>query len=150
MAQTQFCLLQWGIELTVTDQCHPVDLKTLALIHRELSPAAVQPWGSSRSCVPDKVDSFPTSGKEILTRFVQRDTGVRQRLLCLLLDDVLCFLVALYDRRVVRRREGIQLRKLGRFRTVPRAVNLGQDSIRRRGDDAGLGEASERGSRHQF
>jgi hypothetical protein len=41
---------------------------------------------------------------------LQRDTSVRQRLLGLLLDDVLGFLVALDDRRIVRRREGIQLR----------------------------------------
>src|SRR5215203_691753 len=46
-----------------------------------------------------------------------------------LFGDLLGLLIALDDRGVVRRQENIELRDLGRFRAVPRAVDFGQRSV---------------------
>jgi hypothetical protein len=59
-------------------------------------------------------------------------------------------LVALNHRRVIRGHQGIELRKLCRFRAFPRAVSLAQNCIRGRGDDAGLCEARKRRARGHF
>src|SRR5215813_3597377 len=61
-------------------------------------------------------------------------TGDHPLLPFLLLDHVLRFSVALDQRPVVRRHHGIQLRQLGGFGAVPRAVNFAQDGIGRGGD----------------
>jgi hypothetical protein len=64
--------------VTRFDQCALLDVKTLTLIHRELSPAAVRPWWFIELLRPDKVEFTPHQRKgnydTVLTR---EDEGTR-------------------------------------------------------------------------